>query len=142
MGFLKKLLAGGLLTFGSIFLIAAIAVPFDPDLPKGEKISTTLGCLILGAPPVTWSGWLFLSMAAEKRRKQEQLQLQRRGQIQRSLLQLAAARGGEITLAQFVMESGLDHDEAKTHMDQAAEAFGANFRVGDRGEIYYQFPLN
>ena len=142
MSFLKKLLAGLLVTGGTIFLIGAIAIPFDPDVPEDEKISTSMGCLIIAAPSLAWSGWIYLSLAADRRRRDEQAQLLRQGNIQRSLLQLAAARGGEITLAQLVLDSGLSPEEAEDHLDRAATAFGANFRVGDRGEIYYQFPLD
>ena len=41
----------------------------------------------------------------------------------------------------FAMETRLPAEEAREFLDEAAGQFNASFRVGDRGEIYYQFPI-
>lgn len=140
MRLLKQIAAGVMVTWGGIFILAGFAALFDEG--EEERMSAFLGCMMLGGPPLVWGGLIYRNLS----RSASGTALKEGGQptqteIQDMFFWLLETNGGEITLMRFAMETRLPAEDAREFLDEAATQFNASFRVGDRGEIYYQFPI-
>jgi hypothetical protein len=130
----KRIASGILLTFGGIFLIAAIAIPFDQDEELDNKIEPLIGCLLLGIPPTVWGGWLAWNLHRETRAKEGD-------RLQSIFFQLTKETDGCMSVMQFSMAANLAGDKAKAFLDERAKEFSANFEVDEQGGIFYRFPI-
>lgn len=130
----KRIAAGVLLTFGGIFLIAAISVPFDKDATAEVKTEQFLGCLILGIPPTLWGGWIVWNLHRENRAKEGD-------RLRSTFFQVAKENDGCVSVMQFSMAANLPGDKAKEFLDERAKEFSANFDVDEQGGIFYRFPV-
>ncbi|TAD74250.1 MAG: hypothetical protein EA001_15465 [Oscillatoriales cyanobacterium] len=149
MKLLKKLLAGGLLTLGGFFLLAALMIPFS--LPKSgqtaaeaklENQQAALGCALLGLPPSAIGGWLVWDLAQRRRRLQRQQADAAQRQLRSLLLDLIQQGDGEVTLFEFAMRSELPADHARDYLDRVAIEFGADCDIDDHGATHYRFPVS
>lgn len=138
---LKIAFAGCLVSTGALFLAVTLAMPFDPeqrdspDFAYGMAVGTVLGVLPLG-----WGGWIFWGLHRDRQRHRP-ARVDPQAQLRTTLFELLRQTEGEVTLVQFAMTANVSGQEAKVFLDQAAVDFDATFRVGEAGEIYYQFPV-
>lgn len=149
MRLLKKLLAGGLLTFGGFFLLAALMIPFAAPKPgqtaadaKLDNHQAALGCVLLGLPPSAIGGWLIWDLAQRRRYLQRQQADAAQRQLRSLLLDLIQQGEGEVTLFEFAMRSELPADRARDYLDRVAIEFGADCDIDDRGATRYLFPIS
>lgn len=132
---LIKLLSGSfLLAFGSLFLCAAILIPFDPDDTSESKTNAILGCLLLGLPSTTGGGLLVWSLVETRRKEKRDL-------IQSTFYRLLEETNGNITILRLAMAAEISGVEAEKFLTEKAKEFNANFEVTEEGGIIYQFDV-
>ncbi|MGD1850045.1 MAG: hypothetical protein ACFCBU_05375 [Cyanophyceae cyanobacterium] len=139
MRLFKQIAAGVLVTWGLVFTIVGITVPFDPT--EDKPVSTFAGCMMLGLPPLVWGFFIYRGLTKEQKKVRISTEKGTTNQVQDTFFRLLESNNGELTLMRFAMETRLPAEEAREFLDEAAGQFNASFRVGDRGEIYYQFPI-
>ncbi len=139
--FLKMAFAGCLVSTGALFLAVTLAMPFDPDQRNNPDwvYGMAVGA-VLGVVPLGWGGWIFWGLHRDRQLRRP-TRADPQAQLRRVLFDLLQQTGGEVTLVQFAMTANLSGQDAKAFLDQAAVDFDATFRVGESGEIYYQFPV-
>ncbi len=139
MRLLKQIAAGVLVTWGAVFTLAGVGAIFGED---EDKVSAFFGCMMLGAPPLVWGALIYRNLDKQpKLTDQASTPTLTSTDVQDIFFRLLEHNGGELTLMRFAMETRLPAEEAREFLDEAAGQFNASFRVGDRGEIYYQFPI-
>ncbi|MEM6502366.1 MAG: hypothetical protein AAF685_11065 [Cyanobacteria bacterium P01_C01_bin.89] len=139
MRLFKQIAAGVLVTWGLVFTIAGVTVPFDST--EDDPVSTFAGCMMLGLPPLVWGFFIYRGLSKEQKKARINTETTTINQVQETFFRLLESNNGELTLMRFAMETRLPAEEAREFLDEAAGQFNASFRVGDRGEIYYQFPI-
>ncbi len=135
MKFLIKSLFGSvLLTFGSLFLLAALLIPFDKTETPEDRNNMVIGSLIFGLP-MTAGGSFFLWSAAENRRQRK------RDRLQSSFYKILKENKGYITVMRLAMATKVSGDEAQQFLTEKAKEFNADFKVTENGSIIYKFDL-
>ena len=136
MRLFKQIAAGVLVTWGLAFSLVGVAVVFDDT--KEDRFSNFMGCMMLGTPPLVWGVLLYRGLNQTVDQSPNSLTP---SEVQDTFFWLLENNDGEITLMRFAMETRLPAEDARKYLDEAATQFNASFRVGDRGEVYYQFPI-
>lgn len=129
---IKKLLAGGLLGVGLIFLLVAAVIIFQKEKTEKDR-DALLGGLVLGLPATLAGSWLIWNL-------QTQQQQDRQLHLQRVFYQLLKDNDGKINVLKFAMESQVSAAIAKQYLDVKAKEFDANFNVVET-TVVYEFGL-
>lgn len=139
MKFIKKVSAGVLLSFGSIFLmISAVEILTYNQKPTPQEqqkaADTIIGGLVFGLPAIAYGGWLVWSM-----RKQHQKLLSDR--LQSTFYRLVEENSGTISVLSFAKQAEISGEEARQYLDAKAKEFNATFDINPQGGVYYHFHV-
>ncbi len=131
-----KLLSGSfLLTFGGLFLLAALLIPFDKTETPENKNSALLGCLILGLPMTIGGSFLLWSVAENHRQTKRDI-------LTSTFEQILKESNGNITVMRLAMATGVSGNEAQQLLTEKAKEFNGNFNITKNGSIIlYEFEV-
>lgn len=141
MRFLKKATLGLCLTWVISMAVFGIVLIFDTEETPTGKRSITLGLLMMATPAVALGGWLWWDLRSQHQKRLQAQAADAAARLQDTFYQLLESQQGEITVFQFARETDLPAAEAEAYLNEQAQAFQANFRVGDHNEVIYQFPV-
>jgi hypothetical protein len=130
----RKLASGVLFTGGTVMGLGVLAV-LDQGHPAAAVAASFVLCTVA---PVGLGTWL---LVADRRLARQRLARQD-AEDQRRLLQLAVARGGLVTVAEVVAETGMEGAHAERLLDGLCQRAVAEHRVAEDGTLVYRIrPL-
>ncbi|WP_008315097.1 hypothetical protein [Leptolyngbya sp. PCC 6406] len=135
MKILLRVLGGGCLLIAVPFLILMVAIFFQSN-PSEEEQSAAWGGALLGVPPAL----LGITLLVVANRIQSQAAKAEEDPLRRQFFELLEAQNYRITVLQWSRAAGVSGEEAKEFLDARSREFGADFEVGDAGQIIYIFP--
>lgn len=131
---LTKIAIGVLLGLGlPISLLATERLLNRNTIPQ-DRLEAETALLLFGLPPTLAGGWLVYQGRRKGRKEQGD-------RLQATFFQLLQATGGQVTVLQFAMATGLPGKVAKGYLDERAKEFDATFNVTDGGTVSYCFDL-
>jgi hypothetical protein len=125
---IQKLLAGGLLTIGLVFLLMVVLLTFQKERTQKDQ-DALLGGLLLGLPSTLAGSWIIWNLRAQRQRD-------RQIHLQKIFYKLLPENDGKISILQFAIASQVSGEEAKQYLDIKAQEFNANFNVVETTVVY------
>jgi hypothetical protein len=126
----RRLAAGGLVTLGTVMGLGVLS-----NLGQGHALGAVLGALVLaGVAPIAAGGWLLL---VERRQRRLAAALEDAGD-ERKILQLAARRGGNLTVPEVMTASGIEMERAERLLDRLCRRGLAEHRIAEDGSLVYR----
>lgn len=137
MKFIKKLLAGSLLTIGIVITLLAATDILNEEADNKEGAIAAF--FLFGLPPTMAGGWLAWSAYKDDRQQKQSAREREGDRLQAVFYETIKENNGQIKLLNFAMEAKISGQEAKEYLDAKAKEFNATFDVSEEGGVIYHF---
>ncbi len=133
---MKKLIGGGVFTFGGAFMLLGFAV----NLSKNPAdIGDFIGALLLVVAPIGIGGALIRSHFKDKQKALQEQKNVLYEQLERQIIRLAQKKGGRLSIPEIAVDTTMNTEEAEKFMQELTAKGFVDMQVTDSGVIVYEF---
>lgn len=132
---MKRLLPGGCLTCGGLFMLLGFFASTKPSTFASDLVELILFCFI----PITLGVGLIVSHVRGQKLEKLEEQKQQLAAREKEVLLLARRYQGKLTMAEIVTDTSMDAAQAEETVNELVVKGMTTLKTNDAGQAYYEF---